>query len=83
MPRKVSKEYVTSCGGIQPIIFEEELTAREKNRIITAINCQQAPEEVVLKSEAEHAYFRIIYEEAKTLYARGGVWPVFDLWELD
>ena len=59
------------------------LSIREKNWIITAVNRRQSAEEASLKSEAELAYYRMIRDEAKSYYDRGGVWPVFDLWELD
>ena len=60
-----------------------ELSAREKKWIISAVNCRKKPEEAGLKTETELAYYKMIWEEAQGYYDRGGVWPVFDLWELD
>lgn len=61
----------------------DDLTSREKNWIITAVNMRQSPEEAGLKTVAEKEYYSAIRAEAEALFARGGVWPVFDLWELD
>lgn len=61
----------------------EELSAREKNRVIAAVNARKTPEEAGLKTEAELAYYKIIWEDARQYFDRGGVWPIFDLWELD
>ena len=61
----------------------EELSVREKNRIITAVSCRQTPEQAGLKTEAELQYYKIIWDDAQSLYDMGGIWPIFDLWELD
>ena len=61
----------------------EELTVREKNWIITAVNYRKTPEEAGIKTEAELKYYRIILDNAQSLFDRGGVWPIFDLIELD
>ena len=61
----------------------KELTVREKNWIITAVNRRQIPEAVGLKTEAELQYYQRIWDEAQALYDQGGVWPIFELWELD
>lgn len=61
----------------------EELTVREKNRIISAVNCQKTAEEAGLKTPAELQYYQIIWDEAQGYFDRGGIWPIFDLWELD
>ena len=61
----------------------EELTVREKNRIISAVNCQTAAEEAGLKTPAELQYYQMIWNEAQGYFDRGGIWPIFDLWELD
>ena len=61
----------------------EELSVREKNWIITAVNCRHTPEQAGLKTEAELQYYKIIWDDAQSLYDRGGIWPIFDLWELD
>ena len=61
----------------------EQLSIREKNRIISAVSCRKTPEEAGLSKPAELAYYRELWQEAQSLYARGGVWPVFKLYELD
>ena len=61
----------------------EVLTVREKNWIISAVNCRKTPEEAGLKTEEELQYYKAIWDDAQALYDRGGVWPVFDLIELD
>ena len=61
----------------------EELTAREKNRIISAVNCRKSAEAAGLKTQAELNYYMMIWDEAQGYFDRGGVWPIFDLWELD
>lgn len=61
----------------------EELTVREKNRIISAVNSQKAAEEAGLKTPTELQYYQIIWDEAQGYFDRGGIWPIFDLWELD
>ena len=61
----------------------KELTVREKNRIICAVNSRQTAEQAGLTAEAELAYYKTIWDDAQQLFDRGGVWPVFDLWELD
>ena len=61
----------------------DELNAREKNRVITAVNARMTPEEAGLIMEAELAYYKIIWEDARQYFDRGGVWPIFDLWALD
>ena len=60
-----------------------KLTVREKNWIITAVNCRKSPEEADLKTEAELQYYWTIWQEAQDYFDRGGIWPLFDLWELD
>ena len=60
-----------------------ELSEREKNWIISAVNCRKTPEEAGLNTEEELAYYKMIWDEAQGYHDRGGVWPVFDLWELD
>jgi len=61
----------------------EELTVREKNRVILAVNCQKTAEEGGLKTPAELQYYQMIWDEAQGYFDRGGVWPIFDLWEID
>lgn len=61
----------------------DDLTPREKNWIITAVNLRQTAEEAGLKTVAEKEYYNVIHAEAEALFARGGVWPIFELWELD
>ena len=61
----------------------EELTAREKNWIISAVNCRKSAEDARLKTQAELNYYKMIWDEAQGYFDRGGVWPIFDLWELD
>ena len=47
-----------------------ELSAREKNWIISAVNCRKKPEEAGLKTETELAYYKMIWEEAQGYYDR-------------
>ena len=61
----------------------DELTVREKNHIISAVNGRQTPQEAGLSTPAELAYYEIIWADAQDLFDRGGIWPVFELWELD
>ena len=61
----------------------DSLTAREKNRIITAVNMQQSFEAAGFKTSAEKDFYDAIWADAKSLFDRGGVWPIFDLCELD
>jgi len=60
-----------------------ELSVREKNWIISAVNSRKTPDEAGLKTEAELQYYNVIWDDAKSLFDRGGVWPIFDLIELD
>lgn len=60
-----------------------DLTAREWNRIICAVNAKQTAEEAGLKTEEELRLYRSIWNEAEELFAKHGNWPVFDLVELD
>lgn len=59
------------------------LTDREKNRIISAVNCRKTPEEAGLKTAEALQYYKVIWDDAQSLFDRGGAWPVFDLFELD
>ena len=61
----------------------EELTVRQKNHIIDAVNRRLTPEEAGLCTPVQLEYYRIIYADAQSLLRRGGVWPVFELWELE
>jgi hypothetical protein len=60
-----------------------DLTAREWNRIICAVNLKQTAEEAGLKTEEELLRYRNIWNEAEELFAKYGKWPVFDLAELE
>ena len=64
-------------------ITDEELTVREKNWILSAVSCRKTPEEAGLTRDAQLRYYQIIRTEAQDVYDRLGVWPVFELWELD
>ena len=61
----------------------DELTAREWNRIICAVNSKKTAEEAGLKTEEELLHYRNIWNEAEALFAKYGNWPVFDLAELE
>ena len=61
----------------------EELTARDWNRIICAVNSKQTAEEAGLKTEEELLHYRNIWEDAEPLFSKYGFWPVFDLVELE
>lgn len=60
-----------------------ELTAREWNRIICAVNSRETAEEAGLKSEEEFLHYARVWAEAETLFGKYGKWPVFDLAELE
>ena len=60
-----------------------DLTAREWNRIICAVNSRQSAEAAGLKAEAELLHHGNIWKEAEEIFAKYGVWPVFSLAELD
>ena len=60
-----------------------DLTAREWNRIICAVNAKQTVEEAGLKTDEELQHYRNIWNEAEELFAKYGAWPVFDLVELE
>ena len=60
-----------------------DLTAREWNRIICAVNAKQSAEEAGLKTEEELLRYKNIWKEAEELCAKYGQWPVFDLVELE
>lgn len=60
-----------------------DLTAREWNRIICAVNARQTAEEAGLKREEDLLHYRNIWSEAEELFAKYGRWPVFDLVELE
>lgn len=81
------EEFVTVCGGIpsHPPIppMEEDLTAREWNRIIEAVNNKQTAEDAGIKTEKELQRYRNIWNEAEELFSKYGNWPVFDLVELE
>lgn len=59
------------------------LTAREWNRIICAVNNRQTAEEAGLQTEEERRHYRRIRNEAEALQNQYGFWPVFDLVELE
>ena len=61
----------------------EELSVREKNHIISAVTCRKTAEEAGLSTPAELAHYQEIWQEAQRLYDRGGMWPIFELFELD
>ena len=60
-----------------------DLTAREWNRIICAVNAKQTVEEAGLQTDEELQHYRNIWNEAEELFAKYGAWPVFDLVELE
>ena len=60
-----------------------DLTAREWNRIICAVNAKQTAEEAGLKTNEELQHYEKIWNEAEELFAKYGIWPVFDLVELE
>lgn len=80
-------KFVVSCGGIPSNsalpLTESNLTAREWNCIIGAVNCRKTPEEAGLKTEKELRHYRNIWAEAEELFVKYGNWPVFDLVELE
>lgn len=47
----------------------EELTARDWNRIIGAVNAQKTPEEAGLCTEEELLHYRTIWTEAEEFFA--------------
>jgi len=61
----------------------DDLSVREKNRIISAVNCRNNPEEAGLQTQAELQYYKLIWDDAQSLFDRGGIWPIFELFELD
>ena len=61
----------------------EELSIREKNRIICAVSGRKSQEEAGLTTESELQYYKTIWDDAQSLFDRGGVWPIFELFELD
>ena len=61
----------------------EELTARDWNRIICAVNSKKTAEEAGLKTEEELLHYRNIWQEAEALFAKYGKCPVFELTELE
>ena len=61
----------------------EELTARDWNRIICAVNSKKSAEEAGLKTGEELLHYKNIWEEAEAIFAKYGHWPVFDLMELE
>ena len=83
----MEEEFVTVCGGIPSYpslpLMEGDLTAREWNRIIAAVNNKQTAEEAGLKTDEELQRYRNIWTEAEELFAQYGAWPVFDLVELE
>ena len=60
-----------------------DLTAREWNRSISAVNAKKTAEEGGLKTAEELQRYRHIWNEAEELFAKYGDWPVFDLVELE
>ena len=47
-----------------------ELTARDWNRVICAVNARKMPEEADLKTEEELQHYRKIWAEAEELFAK-------------
>lgn len=82
-------EFIIDCGGIQPSTITHggfamsNLTARDWNRIICAVNAKQTVEEAGLKTEEEIGHYIKIWDEAEELLAKYGDWPVFELVELE
>ena len=60
-----------------------ELTARDWNRVICAVNERKMPEEAGLQTAEELQHYRNIWAEAEELFAKYGKWPVFALAELE
>ena len=60
-----------------------ELSAREWNWIICAVNSKKTAEEAGLKTKEELLHYHNIWKEAEELYEKYGKWPVFDLMELE
>lgn len=60
-----------------------ELTARDWNRVICAVNERKSPEEAGLMTEEALLRYRNIWAEAEELSAKYGKWPVFALAELE
>ena len=59
-----------------------DLTPRQMNRAITALNCRETPEQAGLTPE-ETVWYRAFLAEAEEMERKYGERPVFDLCELD
>ena len=59
------------------------LTAREWNRIISAVNSKETFKEAGLSGEEELQYYQNMWKEAEEIQAKHGIWPIFELAELE
>jgi len=60
-----------------------ELTAREQNYIISAVNRKDTAEKAGLQSEEELRLYHSLWKQAEEIQNQYGRWPVFELCELD
>lgn len=70
-------------GEIENHALTDDLTARQWNRIICAVNKKETAEEAGLKTDAELLHYKNIWNEAEEFLVKYGYWPVFDLAELE
>ncbi len=61
----------------------KSLTAREMNRIISLVNYKTPKEKCDLRSVEEERFYDNLINEAKEMMDRTGIWPIFDVCELD
>ena len=60
-----------------------ELTAREWNRVICAVNAKQTAQDAGLKTEEELRIYSNMWKEAEEKAEKYGQWPEFALVELE
>ena len=61
----------------------DHMRPREINRVIRAVNSRETPQEAGLQTESELALYASIRAEAEHWFDKHGIWPVFELCELD
>ena len=59
------------------------LSPRAMNRIIDLVNSKIPKEKCVFRSDEEERFYDNLINEAKETLDRIGVWPIFDVCELD
>lgn len=61
----------------------DKITTARKNMITRAVNAKETLEESGAVTEIEKLYYEHLFNEAVALEQKHGIWPVFEMWEID